>query len=193
MEEEKVEIQEKTGWQSFRELLSFILISLAIVIPIRIFIAQPFIVSGSSMYPTFENNDYLIVDELSYRLRDPKRNDVVIFRYPGDEKKFFIKRIIGLPNETVHISGNEITITNKENPDGFKLDQSYIKNTMSSSKHLELKDDEFFVLGDNRNASSDSRVWGAVPRKLLIGRAFIRLYPFNKIDFKPGAQIITNN
>ncbi len=189
MEEQKLEQVEekpKTGWQSLRELILFALLSLAIVAPIRIFIAQPFIVSGSSMFPTFHNNDYLIVDELSYRLGDPQRYDVVIFRYPGDTTKFFIKRIIGLPGETIDIKGKDVIIQNKENPNGFKLDQSFINNEMNTTKHYVLESDQYFVLGDNRNASSDSRVWGAVPKNLLIGKAYLRLYPLNNINFKPG-------
>ena len=104
--------EEKSGW----ELLRFAIIALIVVIPIRIFIAQPFVVSGSSMVPTFEDKNYLIVDELSYRISDPKRNDVIIFRYPNDPKKFFIKRIIGLPNETIDIEGSVITIKNADAP-----------------------------------------------------------------------------
>ena len=113
----------KTKWQSFWELVRFAFIALIIVIPIRVFIAEPFIVSGSSMVPTFENGDYLIIDKVSYELGSPKRDDVVVFRYPGDTSKFFIKRIIGLPNETVDIKGNEVTITNGDYKDGFKLDR----------------------------------------------------------------------
>ncbi|MFA6274232.1 MAG: signal peptidase I [Candidatus Paceibacterota bacterium] len=172
--------------QSFWELARFAIIALAIVIPIRIFVAQPFIVSGSSMVPTFENGQYLIVDEISYRLNDPKRNDVIVFKYPNDPKKYFIKRIIGLPNETVDIKGNEVIITNKEHPDGFKLEQPYVKNTANNSTHFELKENEYFVMGDNRSASSDSRYWGAVPRNLLVGKAFLRLLPINKLSIMPG-------
>ena len=106
--------------QSFWELFKFAIIALAIVVPVRIFIAQPFVVSGSSMVPTFENGEYLIVDEISYILGEPSRGDVVIFRYPNDTKKFFIKRIIGLPGETVDVNGNEVTIYNKENEEGIK-------------------------------------------------------------------------
>ena len=185
-EEIEKEEQEKTGWQSFRELLFFAFISFLIVAPIRIFIAQPFIVSGSSMFPTFENSEYLIVDEISYRLGSPKRNDVVVFKYPNDTKKFFIKRIIGLPNEIIDIKNGEITIKNTEYPDGLKLEQPFIRENSSDNIHFELKESEYFVLGDNRNASSDSRYWGAVSRKLLIGRAFLRLFPINKIDILPG-------
>lgn len=191
MEEEKLKPAEagekKFDKQSFWELVRFALIAVAIVIPIRVYIAQPFIVSGSSMVPTFEDGQYLIIDEISYRLNDPKRDDVVVFRYPNDTKKFFIKRIIGLPNETVDIKGNEVTITNKDNPSGFALDQSYVENTASNNTHFELKDGEYFVMGDNRSASSDSRYWGAVPKKLLIGKAFLRLLPINKIDILPGS------
>lgn len=176
----------KSNWQSFWELARFIIIALAIVVPIRIFIAQPFIVSGSSMDPTFEDGQYLIIDEISYRLNEPQRDDVVVFRYPNDTQKFFIKRIIGLPNEVVDIKGNTITITNKDYPDGLKLDQSYIENNTNSNTHFELKDGEYFVMGDNRSASSDSRYWGAVPKKLLIGKVFLRLLPINKIGILPG-------
>ena len=184
MEEKKV--KKESGWQTFLELARFAIIAMAIVIPIRIFIAQPFIVSGSSMVPTFENGQYLIVDEISYRLSEPERDDVVIFKYPKDTKKFFIKRIIGLPNEIVNIKGNEVIITNKENPSGFTLDQPYVKNIANNNVHFELKDNEYFVMGDNRTASSDSRYWGAVPEKLLVGKAFLRLLPINKIDILPG-------
>jgi signal peptidase I len=178
--------QKRKGWKAFWELARFAIIAIAIVIPIRIFIAQPFIVSGSSMVPTFEDGEYLIVDEISYLIGNPERNDVVIFRNPNNPKVFFIKRIIGLPGETVDVRGTDVFIKNKENPDGFKLDEPYIKNVANSETHFELRDKEYFVMGDNRPASSDSRYWGAVPKNLLIGKAFLRLLPINKIDLLPG-------
>ncbi len=177
----------KTTAQSIWEFVGFVLIAIAIVVPIRVFIAQPFIVSGSSMVPTFENRNYLIVDELSYRLGSPERFDVVIFRYPKDPSKYFIKRIIGLPNEKVNLKGSDLTITNEEHKDGFKLEQPFVKNSSNSNMHFELGDDEYFVMGDNRNASSDSRYWGPVKRDLLIGRAFLRLLPISDIDILPGS------
>lgn len=182
-----MENQKKSRWQSFWELARFAIIAILIVIPIRMFIAQPFIVSGSSMVPTFHNGQYLIIDEISYLLGTPKRGDVVVFRNPNDTKIFFIKRIIGLPSETVDVKENVITITNKENPNGFKLEQPFIVNTGGIDGHMELGENEYYVMGDNRPASSDSRYWGAVPKKLLIGRAFLRLLPINKIDFMPGS------
>ncbi len=186
-EEKKEEkVQPKESGQSFWELFKFAIIALAIVVPVRIFIAQPFVVSGSSMVPTFENGEYLIVDEISYILGEPSRGDVVIFRYPNDTKKFFIKRIIGLPGETVDVNGNEVTIYNKENEGGIKLSQPYLKTSSGIKTHTELKDDEYFVMGDNRGASSDSRIWGPVSKNLLVGKAFVRLFPVNNINLMPG-------
>ncbi len=184
MEEQK----KKSNWQSFWELVRFAIIAIIIVVPIRIFIAQPFIVSGSSMVPTFADGQYLIVDEISYLTGTPKRDDVVVFRNPNDTKIFFIKRVIGLPGETVDINSalNQVTITNKEHPNGFKLDQSFIKNVGGIDGHATLGPDQYYVLGDNRPASSDSRYWGVVPKKLLVGRALLRLLPINKIGFMPG-------
>lgn len=179
-------IKEKTGAQSFWELVRFAIIALLIVVSVRMLVAEPFIVSGSSMVPTFQNGDYLIIDKLSYKLTDPKRGDVIIFKYPGDTTKFFIKRIIGLPNETVDIKGSKITITNKDHEDGFVLDQPFIKSPSNNDIHYELKGDEYFVMGDNRNASSDSRYWGPVKKELLSGRALLRLLPVNKVSLLPG-------
>lgn len=177
----------KTGRQSFWELARFAMIAVIIVVPIRMFIAQPFIVSGSSMVPTFEDGQYLIVDEISYYFEKPVRDDVVVFRYPNDPSKFFIKRIIGLPGETVDIKGSDVYITNTEHPDGFKLEQPYVKNPSQNNTHFELKDGEFFVMGDNRSASSDSRYWGAVPKDNLIGKVFLRLLPVKEIGVMPGS------
>jgi signal peptidase I len=183
---EILEEKKQNKWTSVWEITKFAFIALLIVIPIRTFIAQPFIVSGASMFPTFENGQYLIVDELSYRLGEPERYDVVIFRYPKDTTKFFIKRIMGLPNETLEIKNNEIIIKNSEHPEGFKLDQSFIEETTYENMSSEIKTDEYFVMGDNRIASSDSRYWGTVPRKLIVGKAFARLLPFNKASIFPG-------
>lgn len=182
----RMEGQQKTIKQLFFELVRFATIALVIVIPVRVFIIEPFVVSGSSMFPTFENGDYLIIDKISYELGNPTRDDIVIFRYPNDQTKFFIKRIIGLPNETVDIKGNTITVTNGEYEKGFKLDEPYVKNMANSNTHFELKDNEYFVMGDNRNASSDSRYWGAVNRKLIVGKALLRLLPINNISVLPG-------
>lgn len=171
----------------FTELLKFALIAVVIVVPVRLFVAQPFIVSGASMDPTFHNGQYLIVDELTYRFDDPKRGDVVIFKYPKDPTQFFIKRVIGLPGETVQVSQDGVTITTK-NGDTFELDESYIVNHGNGKgTTVTLDEDEYFVMGDNRPESSDSRLWGTLPRENIVGRAFLRLLPIEKVSLLPGS------
>lgn len=168
------------------DLIKFAAIALAIVIPIRMFIAQPFVVSGDSMFPTFHDGQYLIVDEISYIVNGPHRGDVVIFRYPNDPSRFFIKRLIGMPNEKITIKDGIVMITNKENPEGFALTEPYINEKFLTSFTYETGADEYFVMGDNRNRSSDSRQWGILPRKLMIGRAYLRLLPFSDAAYLPG-------
>jgi signal peptidase I len=180
----------KTKMQGFWELVRFAAIALIIVVPIRAFIAEPFIVSGTSMVPTFKNGDYLIVDKISYELGSPQRGDVVIFRYPRNPSQFFIKRIIGLPGETVDVNSaeNVVTITNKEHPNGFTLDQSFIQNIGGIDGHIVLSDSEYYVMGDNRSGNSDSRYWGPVDKSLLVGKAFLRLLPITDINLWPGSH-----
>ena len=168
------------------DLVKFAIIALVIVIPIRMFIAQPFVVSGESMFPTFHNGEYLIVDELSYIIGQPYRGDVIVFRYPNDTKRFFIKRIIGLPDEEVSINNGTVTIINKENPNGFTLTEPYIDEQFNTTASFKTGVGEYFVMGDNRNRSSDSRTWGILPSKLLIGRAYLRLLPLKSISYLPG-------
>lgn len=177
---------------SLWEIVKFVAITLAVVIPIRAFVAQPFIVSGSSMVPTFENGQYLIVDELSYLFRDPKRGEVVIFRYPKDPSKFFIKRVIGLPGETINIRDNKVTITSGNRL--FALDEKYVNSDETLEPlRKKLSADEYFVLGDNRNASLDSRFWGPVNRGLIRGRVLLRLLPPTRIGYLPGDATNANN
>ena len=170
------------------EIIKASIIAIIIVVPIRFYIAQPFIVSGASMNPTFESGHYLIVDQLNYRFNEPERGEVVIFKFPKDLRKFFIKRIIGLPGETVQAKLGVITITNIMNPDGFVLDEPYVdtRNQTFDSYLITLAPDEYLVLGDNRRGSSDSRIWGPLKEDLLIGRAFLRLLPVSAVSKLPG-------
>ncbi len=172
------------------DTIKIIVISLIIIIGIRSFVMQPFFVNGQSMEPNFYDGDYLIVNEIGYRFDDPKRGDVVIFHYPNDPRQFFIKRIIGLPGEKIEIRDNKITIYNKERPDGFTLNELYIpKNIVMSKSHSqELKNDEYYVLGDNRIASSDSRVWGVLERRHIVGKAWIRAWPFGAFSVFEGVE-----
>ena len=171
----------------FTELLKFVIIAALIVLPIRFLVAQPFIVSGASMNPTFLNGQYLIVDELSYRFEAPARGDVIIFRYPKDPKQFFIKRIIGLPGETVSIRNGRLEVTEVDGKT-IALDESYVINQGNGGDATYVLDqDHYFVMGDNRPESSDSRIWGPLPRENIIGRAFVRLLPIDTLGLLPGS------
>jgi signal peptidase I len=190
---------EERNEHSLAEIVRFSIIAILIVIPIRMFIAQPFIVSGASMDDTFHSGEYLIVDQVSYYFEDPARGDVVIFRYPKDPSKFFIKRVIGVPGDTISITDGVVTIKNDEYPDGFVLDEYYIKSMSPAAPFTEtLGDREYFVMGDNRDQSSDSRSWGVLQEERIVGRAFVRLFPPSELAFQPGAvenieEIITPN
>lgn len=170
-----------------KDLFTLVLLIVVVVIPIRVFIISPFIVDGESMHPTFENLDYLVINELIYRFKSPERGDVIVFHYPGDRSVFYIKRIIGLPGEMVSINHGVITIL-PEKGEKFSLDESYIVNEDATyTKDVFLNPGEYFVMGDNRPNSSDSRSWGPLKKKEIIGRVDLRLLPVREAGFLPGA------
>jgi len=165
------------------EVLQVVIIALAIVLPIRFFIFQPFIVKGASMEPNFHEGDYLIIDEISYRLHEPQRGEVIVFKYPLDTSKRFIKRVVGLPGETVQVDKGRVII-NTVAGEKIILDETpYLTiplnavNTNLDTAQIQLQQNEYFVLGDNRNYSFDSRSWGALPREYIIGRVVFRAWP----------------
>ena len=170
----------------FFEFIRFLLVISAVVFAIRLYIATPFIVSGSSMHPTFADGQYLIVDEVSYRFERPKRGDVIVFRYPQKRTQFFIKRIVGLPKETIKIEDGTLTVKNQAAPRGFVLDEPYLADGTAGSFLVTLAENEYFVLGDNRSASFDSRSWGTLRRDLIVGRALLRLFPLQNLALFPG-------
>jgi signal peptidase I len=174
------------------DFFKVVVIALIIILPIRQLVFKPFVVSGSSMEPNFSNGQYLIIDELSYRFGDPQRGDVIVLHYPNNEKEYFIKRIIGLPGETVQIDNGSVTIFNKEYPQGTTLNESYLPsqglsfphNTalVGGNKTLTLGSDEYFMMGDNRLASSDSRDWGPLKRREMVGKVFVRAVPLSQFQ-----------
>ncbi len=182
--------QKKHEETSLLSLIITGLVMLAIVLLVRAYIAKPFIVSGVSMYPTFDSWDYLIIDEYTYNFsREPERGEVVVFHYPGDTSRYFIKRIIGLPGETVSITGYDVSINN-----GAPLNEPYIADTKKKRDTMDitLGDDEYFVLGDNRRESADSRYWGPLKREFIVGRPITRLFPFTQINWLPGKASYNN-
>lgn len=166
------------------EVAKVVIISLAIIIPIRYFLIQPFYVKGASMEPNFFDNEYLVVDEISYRFGEPHRGDVVVLRNPRHESDFFIKRVVGLPGERIVITNSTVTIYNTEHPSGTLLDESaYLTPAVRTSgdEDVTLRSNELFVLGDNRESSLDSRYFGPITRKEIVGRTWIRAWPVNRM------------
>jgi signal peptidase I len=158
------------------EVIKIVVLALLIVIPIRYFIFQPFIIKGNSMEPNFHQGDYLIVDEITYRFKEPQRGDVIVFNYPQDTSQRFIKRIIGLPGETITMDGGKITIS-KGIEEKILDESAYLpKQNSFDNISLPLSADEYFVLGDNRFASFDSRKWGSLSRDYIVGRVILRTW-----------------
>lgn len=165
------------------EVLEVAVVALVAVFLIRTFLIQPFLVSGASMAPTFENGDYLLVDELTYHLRQPERGEVIVFRYPNDESTYFIKRVIGLPGEKVRLAEGRVEIFNQDHPQGEFLSESYLPADLKTvvrsggQSAFDLGANEYLVLGDNRSYSFDSRDWGILRSKEVVGLVRLRLWP----------------
>ncbi len=179
----------KSSSGSSRSFFLYTVIALGLALFIRFFIAAPYVVSGASMEPTFDDWHYLIIDRLSYDLTEPRRGDVIVFDLPQDTSRSLIKRIIGLPGETVVLKGQIVTIINKDTPAGFTLAEPYLDPanlTGSNEMEVTLGADQFFVLGDNRRVSADSRLWGTLPRNDIVGRVILRLFPFPDVSILPG-------
>lgn len=180
-------VGKKPFWQQVSEfiweMVRVAVISLVIIIPVRYFLIQPFYVKGASMEPNFYDHEYLIIDEISYRFDHPQRGDIVVFKYPKDTKQYFIKRVIGLPGERVKIDDNKIYIN------GTILNEAYLSSETETVLALRgygdvtLDKDEYFLLGDNRSQSLDSRTFGPVKREYIVGRTWLRGWPFNRVTF----------
>ncbi|MEK7626846.1 MAG: signal peptidase I [Patescibacteria group bacterium] len=169
----------KILWSIF-EVAETVIIAVVAVFIVRSFITQPFLVSGSSMEPSFKNGNYLLVDELTYRFRAPERGEVVVFKYPNDTNSYFIKRIIGLPGEMVRTGGGQVEVLKKDGKT-IALDESYVsRESQGAEMEKTLAAGEYFVMGDNRDFSFDSRNWGPLPEDDLVGVVRFRLWPFNE-------------
>lgn len=181
----------------FFEMVKVIALAIVIIIPIRVFLFQPFFVQGASMEPNFEDGEYLIISEFGYKhtdipgigsveqFRELDRQEPIVFRYPKNPSQFYIKRIIGLPGESVAIRNGQVYIYNTVHHDGYKLDESvYLDPGVATTDmpKLTLGEDEYFVMGDNRSFSYDSRAFGPIHRRDLIGRVLLRAWPLTRAD-----------
>jgi signal peptidase I len=171
----------KVLWSLF-EMFETVAVAVVAVVLVRAFVIQPFVVSGASMEPTFFNGNYLLVDELTYAFRNPQRGEVIVFRYPADPKSFYIKRIIGLPGERIVLEGGHLTAYSGETKVDLN-EELYLNGRFTQgSFEVTLGDSEYFVMGDNRNFSFDSRSWGPLPKDDIIGVVRIRLWPVNEVQ-----------
>lgn len=164
----------------FLEMLQIAAIAVAIILPVRYFLVQPFIVKGASMEPSYYENQYLIIDELTYRFRDPERGETVVFHPPGNEGQYYIKRVIGLPGETIEIRGGKIIVYNDDHLNGLALDESYLVEETEGTQRVMLGKNEYFLMGDNRDASLDSRAIGPIPFENITGRVWLRGLPLSE-------------
>ena len=174
----------RTFFASLIEVAEIAVVAIGAVYLIRTFLVQPFLVSGASMAPNFSNGDYLLIDELTYRLRNPVRGETVVFHYPKDESTYFIKRVIGVPGDHVRVSEGHVVLTSADHPEGTVLREPYLTSAVVTNTRPGTPTDfvlgatEYFVLGDNRSYSFDSRDWGLLTRKEIVGLVRLRLWPF---------------
>jgi len=177
-------------WLFFLDFLETIVVSLAIFAVVYVFLFQPHQVDGKSMEPNFHNAEYILTDKISYRLAEPKRGDVIVFHSPQDNKTDFIKRIMGVPGDIIMVKGGYFYLN------GTRLEEEYINDPgkvatgkfMREGVDVEVPNGQYYVMGDNRLHSSDSREWGFVPRQNIVGRAFFRYWPMSTFGTIPTAE-----
>jgi signal peptidase I len=179
---------------SLLEVLEIAIIAVAAVFIVRTFLVQPFLVSGTSMVPTFHDGDYVLTDELTFRIRPPERGEVVVFHDVSDPSTYLIKRVIGLPGETVIIKNNTVTIENKQDPGGFQLNETYLPagTVTAGDETITLSSSSYFMMGDNRAVSYDSRSWGPLPASNIVGLVRFRLWPLDAIKVFSAPQYSTS-
>lgn len=165
----------------FLELIKIALLAGLTIGLVRYFLFKPFYVKGQSMEPNFYEHDYLIIDEISYRFRTPVRGEIIVFRSPVNED-YYLKRVVGLPGERVKIEDNKIVIFNLENPQGLVVNETYLNESTVGSVNITLTNDQYFVMGDNRDASYDSRRFGPIEKNAIVGKVWLRGWPFNRLS-----------
>lgn len=194
-----------TAGQFFLEMVKVFVLAAVVIIPVRVFLFQPFFVQGQSMQPNFEDGEYLVVNEFGYKrtevgfaghdlftvspFRSLSRQEPIVFRSPQHEGQYLIKRVIGLPGESVRIENSKVMIANATHPEGFVLDESaYLGKSVVTDRNgmksaVTLGPDEYFVLGDNRSHSHDSRMFGPIKEGAIMGRVLIRAWPVSRAEW----------
>lgn len=179
--------EDESWWSSVKlfvmETLKVVFLSLAIIIPVRYFLIQPFYVKGASMEPSYLDHEYLIIDEISYRFREPRRGEVIVFHPPNNERQYYIKRVVGIPGDRVRVTGGQVFLYNAGHQEGIRVEEPFLASGTQTFGEVDtvLKQDQYFVLGDHREASLDSRVFGPVSRSEIVGRTWVRGWPLNRM------------
>ncbi len=166
-------------------MLSFlqsIVTTILLAFILRFFVIQPFVVEGSSMEPNFHNEEYIVIDKISYRFRPPQRGEVVVLHPPIQPDQNYIKRIIGLPGEKISIQDGDVFINGQKIEESYLGTENHKTEPLNQRESATLGPDEYFVLGDNRSHSSDSREWGKLPKENIEGRTWVIAYPFSNFQ-----------
>ncbi len=160
----------------FSEILESIVIAVILAVLIRVFLFQPFYIPSGSMEPTLTKGDRIIVNKITYRFTEPKWGDIIVFKYPLNPKRDFIKRVIGLPGDTIQLKNSTLYVNGKA------VNQSFLPQGLKYGNYgpVTMADDAYFMMGDNRNNSEDSRVWGTLPRENIVGKATVIYWPLNR-------------
>jgi len=186
--ENDAEVRSAIALVYIAEFVKIFIIAAAIILPVRLFLIQPYYVKGSSMEPNFFENEYLIVDKITVNFEKLKRGEVIVFRFPKAEQRFLIKRVIGLPGEKVEACGNTVRVWNTDYPDGITLNENpyhprqFADQMFQRCVTEEVGQHEYFVLGDNRPASYDSSIFGTIPDDHITGRVIFRGLPVDRVS-----------
>lgn len=170
--------------REIREWIESLLVAVVLAMVIRTFVVQAFKIPTGSMRPTLVEGDRILVNKFIYKFREPERGDIIVFRYPGEDKKDFIKRLIAVEGEEVEIKDGDIYVDGERVEDPFTIRKVWYYNKEpygAKSKKVTVPEDSYFVLGDNSASSRDSRYWGFVPGRNVIGKAFFLYWPLNRL------------
>lgn len=172
------------------DIVETFVIALAIFVLMYLFLFQPHQVKGNSMYPNFHDEEYLLTDKITYRLSEPKRGDVIVFKAPRQEEYDYIKRIAGVPGDTIKVEGCQIFVNNQPLEEDYLAEGTCTNSGRfwQSGQNITLAEGEYFVVGDNRPYSSDSRDWGAVPEENIVGKAWVRYWPVDRVGIIKGIE-----
>ncbi len=190
-----MEFGKSSFWSTVVDVIETIVVAAAIFVVVYLFLLQPHQVKGASMEPNFHDGEYILTDKISYRFGEPKRGDVIVFKAPTNPDVDFIKRIVALPGEKLKIDNNQVVIFNDEHPKGFTLSEPFeVMGPITGGSHIkegkvvEVPTGNYFVFGDNRTRSFDSREWGPLPKKSIVGKAWLRYWPLSKISILRGVS-----